>query len=92
MDEILRGIITSSVETFDSSITSEVTNHLFEEPKKSFSGMDLIALNLQRSRDHGLQPYNHYRELCNLTRARRFEDLAGEIPQKAIQNLRRVYQ
>ncbi len=92
IDELLRGLMTSSIETFDSSITEEVTNHLFEEVRRPHSGMDLIALNLQRGRDHGLAPYNHYRALCNLTRARRFEDLAGEMTAETIGKLRAVYE
>ena len=87
----MRGIITQSIQTFDKSITDEVTDHLFEERNKPFSGMDLISLNLQRARDHGLQPYNKYRVLCNLTGATRFEDLV-EIPQAARDKLRRVYE
>lgn len=92
IDELLRGIVTSSIETFDNSVTEEVTNHLFEEARKPFSGMDLIALNLQRGRDHGLQPYNYYRGLCNMTVARRFEDLSGEMTPSAIAKLKRVYE
>jgi len=92
IDELLRGIVTSSIEVFDHSITEEVTNHLFEERNKPFSGMDLISLNLQRAREHGLQPYNRYRELCNLTRARRFEDLAGEFTPEVIAKFKRVYE
>jgi len=46
MDNILRGISTSSIETLDHAITQEVTNHLLEDIKKPFSGMDLISLNV----------------------------------------------
>lgn len=54
--------------------------------------MDLIALNLARGREHGLQPYNEYRRLCNLTFARTFDDLSREIPPNIIARLRQVYE
>ena len=92
IDELLRGLVTSSIEKFDNSITEEITNHLFEDLKKPFSGMDLIALNLQRARDHGLPSYNHYRRLCNMTVAKNFEDLSEEIPTPVIKKLKLVYE
>lgn len=79
------------IESLDNSITEEVTNHLFEKPKEPFSGMDLVSLNIQRARDHGLAGYNEYRVKCNLTRARTFDDLAGEIPERLIKRLASVY-
>ncbi|CAL1280221.1 unnamed protein product [Larinioides sclopetarius] len=92
IDEVLRGLLSTSVEVFDHSITSEVTNHLFEDSKVPFSGMDLVALNLQRGRDHGLQPYNEYRALCNRTRAKSFDDLKEDIPEHIVQRLKSVYE
>ena len=89
---MLRGLLTTSIETLDNSITQEVTNHLFEDSKKPFSGMDLISLNLQRARDHGIPPYNHFREKCNLTRAKTFDDLSNEISPSLIDRLKKVYE
>lgn len=92
IDEVLRGLLSSSVEVFDHSITSEVTNHLFEDSRVPFSGMDLVSLNIQRGRDHGLASYNEYRALCNRTRAKHFDDLKDDIPEDIVQRLRTVYE
>ena len=88
---MLRGLLTTPIETLDNAITKEVTNHLFEDSKKPFSGMDLISLNIQRARDHGIPGYNEYRSKCNLTRAQSFEDLAGETRPFLIDRLKSIY-
>lgn len=49
VDEISRGLVSTPMETLDQFITGEVTNHLFEDRRIPFSGIDLIALNIQRS-------------------------------------------
>ena len=48
IDQVIRGLATTSMETLDQFITEEVTNHLFEDKNVPFSGLDLVALNLQR--------------------------------------------
>ncbi|XP_055887034.1 peroxidasin homolog [Biomphalaria glabrata] len=58
-------------------LNSELTEKLFMI--SNAIGQDLASLNVQRGRDHGLQFYNDYRELCGLKRANRFEDLHKEI-------------
>ena len=78
VDKLLRGMSAAKIQGFDRFVTSEVTNRLFQEENKPF-GMDLIALNIQRARDHGLPGYNIYRELCQLKKARQFEDFADWI-------------
>ena len=91
IDELMFGLANTPMETLDSFITEEVTNHLFENRRNSFSGMDLAALNIQRARDHGITGYNSYREACNLTKASTFEDLKKEIPLRLIEKFRKVY-
>lgn len=61
--------------TFFSCLTFvQVTEHLFEEPEDGF-GRDLIAINLQRAREHGIPGYNAFREWCGLGRVETFEEL-----------------
>lgn len=91
VDEISRGLVATPMETLDQFITGEVTNHLFEDRKIPFSGIDLIALNVQRARDHGIPSYNNYRALCNLKRAQNWDDLSREIPPEVISRLKRIY-
>jgi peroxidase len=53
--------------------------------------MDLVALNIQRGRDHGLPSYNEYRDLCRLGKARTFGELAPIIPYYKTQHLQQIY-
>ncbi|XP_078034406.1 uncharacterized protein LOC144468658 [Augochlora pura] len=91
IDEMIRGLIATPMETLDQFITGEVTNHLFEIKGIPYSGIDLIALNIHRARDHGIPSYNNYRALCNLKRATTFEDLSREMAPEVIARMKRIY-
>ena len=62
----------------------QLTQHLFQDANDTSSaaanvgnfGMDLMALNLQRGRDHGIPPYHEYRELCGLPAIRNWRQLS----------------
>ena len=54
-------------------------------------GMDLAALNIQRGRDHGLAPYNVWREQCGLARFARFDDMTAVMSARTVAALERVY-
>ena len=38
IDELTNGLVSKAMANFDSKLTEELTNHLFEEPGKPFSG------------------------------------------------------
>ena len=54
MDSVVAGLIGIDAQTTDAFITKEVTNHLFAEEPPHGLGEDLMSLNIQRGRDHGL--------------------------------------
>ena len=45
---------------YDNNFVEAITTGLFDGEM----GLDLIAINIQRGRDHGLQPYLKYRHAC----------------------------
>jgi len=101
VDRLMRGVLSTPMETFDSHISKGLTNHLFEVPGIPFSGMDLAAINIQRGRDHGLQGYVQYLKLTSkqcypdkkgVGRVHGFDNLARVMgSEPAARKLSRVY-
>ena len=90
LDKFLVGLATQPSQKYDNIISDEVTNHLFQAKGKAF-GLDLVALNLQRGRDHGLPGYNAFRELCGMKRVTSFNGFGDLIPKQIVQRLKLVY-
>ena len=57
LDQYAIGLVNQVAQAFDEGVSGEVTNHLFEEPGDGF-GLDLVSLNIQRGREHGIPSYN----------------------------------
>lgn len=96
IDLILRGFATRKHQRVDPLIIDDVRNFLFVDslptgtPRIQGAGLDLVSLNIQRGRDHGLPDYNEMREALGLGRNESFSDINKdpEVQRK----LREVYE
>ena len=92
VEDLIRGLVSQPMANTDKSFSREVTNHLNEQRMKKFSGLDLVALNIQRGRDHGIQGYNVYREFCGLMPLYSFHQTQADIQPHILVSLSGVYQ
>ena len=62
-DNIMRGLLSVAVNEVDENFTEDIQERLFA-PSSHHVGLDLLSLNLQRARDHGIPPYLRYKQFC----------------------------
>lgn len=82
IDIFLRGAMYARAQEVDVFVSDMLRNFLFTNVKE-VSGLDLIAFNIQRGRDHAVPSYNRLRRMFTLNPARRFRDITSNI---ALQN------
>lgn len=91
-DKLLKGFIETPGRMLQPSYNFYMSNYLLIPPNKpQYDGRDLLALDIARGRDVGLQPYNQIRHFCGLPLASDFEDLADHIHIKDIIKLEKYY-
>ncbi|XP_057340597.1 peroxidase [Microplitis mediator] len=97
---------TNFIQKTSTHVTSQLTRHLFEDPLSSQTnsynsthhlpfvpcGLDLVSLNIQRGRDHGLPGYTAWREFCGLVRPRNFLQLRGIVDPDSFKQLPLLYE
>lgn len=69
---------------YSSWLHFQIVNHLFAQEQSDGLGLDLVAMNIQRGRDHGLPGYVEYRKICNVGSASSFNDLSSNISPKVL--------
>ncbi|CAN5144847.1 hypothetical protein BH24PSE2_BH24PSE2_06510 [soil metagenome] len=76
IEPLLRGLAAQRAQTVDPFVIDEVRNFLFGEPGSG--GFDLVTLNIQRGRDHGLPAYNDVRAAFGLDRKVGFDEVSSD--------------
>ncbi|KAJ8934879.1 hypothetical protein NQ314_013155 [Rhamnusium bicolor] len=82
--------------TLRGAMNTTLKNHLFEgtdehvkQPK--MCGLDLVSLNIQRGRDHGLPGYSFWRKHCGLKKPTKFDDLQNDMDNESLRNIKSAY-
>lgn len=88
-DLLINGLVQQPTDKNDQYFSEDMSKYLFGS-RRGF-GMDIVALNIQRGRDHGIPGYNKWRELCGLRRIQDFRDLANVMSEQTAQTLSRLY-
>jgi len=91
LDGFVRGMAEEEGMAWDENFISDVRDHLFEA-NESEGGLDLVALNIQRGRDHGIPGYIKYLEICGQTKIKKWNDLSKFMRSENIAKLQRLYQ
>ena len=89
MDNMIRGMVTQEGEDWDNIFSENVVNKLFQGDPDKVS-LDLVALNIQRGRDHGLPGYTAYREEIGRPKPKSFDEL-DKIDPKFREILKNIY-
>ena len=85
---IVEGMLKDSSQPSDEQFSNGVRNTLFKT--STMSGLDLVAINIQRGRDHGLAPYNVYRRYCGLNPITSFNGSTEQL-RKLAQVYRQIF-
>ncbi|MCC9642852.1 dockerin type I domain-containing protein [Rhodopirellula sp. JC740] len=77
IDGLLKFDASAAANEIDLGVVDALRNFLFGPP--GAGGMDLVAMNIQRGRDHGLSDYNATREAYGLPPVSTFADITGDV-------------
>lgn len=96
LDNAIGGAIRTPLAKSDQYFTTELTEKLFvdlqeDKAKVKTCGLDLVSLNIQRGRDHGLPSYTEWRKFCKLPSVNTWDDLRLAVDSESLKGLKLIY-
>ncbi|KAI8119521.1 Chorion peroxidase [Lucilia cuprina] len=89
LDQILYSLLMQQAMKMDASYVESLTSDLANNKRPTHS--DILAFDIQRGRDHGLQPYFKYLEICNNVKINSWNDLQKFINPEDLNKLKNGY-
>jgi peroxidase len=90
LGKLVRGLVSEAPRALDSSFVDQLRNHLFET-RPGRGGLDLVAINIQRGRDHGLPGYIRYLDICSGKKISDWADLNPILGVESVKRLKTIY-
>ena len=93
MEAIVRGLLKDPIMKIDRHFSTDVSQHLFETTDdfgRPFH-FDLVAINIQRGRDHGLPAYVKFREFCGLPPVKTWTEMRSVMSDEAVDAFKQLY-
>lgn len=100
VDNAIGGAAATPLAKADQYFTTELTENLFTDredrvqptvTQRNVCGLDLVSLNIQRGRDHGLPAYPEWRKHCQLPSVDRWEDMAYAVDADSLETMKRIF-
>lgn len=105
LDSAINSAINTSLARSDQYFTTELTQKLFQDigsnssentspsttAKKRMPGLDLVSLNIQRGRDHGLPSYTEWRKYCGLPTVDTWQDMQSAVSNDSYISMRSIF-
>ena len=89
LDISIKSAMNTLLEKSDPYFTTELTEKLFA--RATSCGLDLVSLNIQRARDHGLPAYGEWRKHCRLSAIDSWDMLANTVDPESLQKMKEIY-
>jgi peroxidase len=93
LESVARGFVKDPAMKVDRWFSDDISKHLFETSDdfgRPFH-FDLVSINIQRGRDHGIPSYLKFREFCRLTPITSWADMRNFVMGDVVDVFMRLY-